>query len=371
MEEPVPMYDLVVIGSGPAGSSAAITAARSGARTLLLERGRFPRTKVCGEFVSAESLGLLSWLLDSRGKDLLNEANRIPKLRIFSDGLVLTSQLDPPAASVSRFDLDAALWEAAGSSGVEAREQITVEALSGGGPFIVCAGENAFESRSVINASGRWSRLTAAGLINSKPGKKWLGVKAHFAEEQLSQSVDLYFFPGGYCGVQPVVLRSQGKENRINVCAMVRTDIASTLSGVFEQNSFLQERSRHWSQLTEPVSTSPLIFREPRPLQGNVLLAGDAAAFVDPFVGDGISLALRSGALAARALIPYVSKRTSLAAAAQSYRRAYESELGPVFRVSSRLRPIFFLLPRVLRVALLAGLKRSPALVRYFVQHTR
>ncbi len=53
------MYDLTVIGGGPAGSCAAITAHRAGASVLLLERGRFPRHKVCGEFVSAEALGLL------------------------------------------------------------------------------------------------------------------------------------------------------------------------------------------------------------------------------------------------------------------------------------------------------------------------
>ncbi|HUK87310.1 MAG TPA: FAD-dependent oxidoreductase, partial [Terriglobales bacterium] len=52
-------WDLIVVGAGPAGSTAAITAARQGARVLLLERGAFPRHRVCGEFVSPESLGLL------------------------------------------------------------------------------------------------------------------------------------------------------------------------------------------------------------------------------------------------------------------------------------------------------------------------
>jgi flavin-dependent dehydrogenase len=63
MEKIETMHDLIVIGGGPAGTSAAITCARSGARVLLLERGRFPRQKVCGEFVSAESLALLADLL--------------------------------------------------------------------------------------------------------------------------------------------------------------------------------------------------------------------------------------------------------------------------------------------------------------------
>ena len=58
-------FDLAIIGGGPAGTSAAITSARAGARVLLLERGRLPRQRVCGEFVSSESIGLLGDLLNT------------------------------------------------------------------------------------------------------------------------------------------------------------------------------------------------------------------------------------------------------------------------------------------------------------------
>ena len=77
-------YDLIIIGGGPAGTSAAITAARSGAKVLLLERSRFPRHKVCGEFVSAESLELLANLLNRDDGVLLKEAILISKARVFS-----------------------------------------------------------------------------------------------------------------------------------------------------------------------------------------------------------------------------------------------------------------------------------------------
>src|SRR5271168_3152725 len=107
------LYDLIVIGGGPAGTSAAITAARGGARVLLLERGRFPRHKVCGEFVSAESLDLLGRLLDSGSKSLLSDAVRIAHARIFLDGHMLRTVADPPAASIARLELDEALWNSA------------------------------------------------------------------------------------------------------------------------------------------------------------------------------------------------------------------------------------------------------------------
>src|SRR5713101_397396 len=95
-------YDLIIIGGGPAGTSAAISAARGGASVLLLERGRFPHHKVCGEFVSAESLGLLTSLLDPDRAALLQGAVRISKARLFLDERTLQTTVDPPAASIAR-----------------------------------------------------------------------------------------------------------------------------------------------------------------------------------------------------------------------------------------------------------------------------
>src|SRR5271155_1190883 len=121
MEASASMYDLIVIGAGPAGSSAAITCARSGAHVLLLERGRFPRQKVCGEFVSAESLTLLADLLAPQDKRLLADAVRIPGARVFLDGRTIETPVHPPAASISRLSLDAALWNSAEQCGTESR----------------------------------------------------------------------------------------------------------------------------------------------------------------------------------------------------------------------------------------------------------
>lgn len=363
-----PVYDLIVIGGGPAGTAAAISAARDGARILLLDRGRFPRHKVCGEFVSAESLGLLEHLLDSCHAALLHGAIRIPQGRLFLDGQILPTAVDPPAASIARLDLDAALWESAVHVGVDARSQVTVQGVNGTGPFRVSTNAGEFESRALVNASGRWSNLTPP---DDPPAEKWLGLKAHFAESAPEHSVDLYFFDGGYCGVQPVELSCENSEQgRVNACAMVRADVASTLPQVFARHPDLLERSRPWRPLSEPVSTSPLIFRRPQPVRSGALMAGDAAGFVDPFVGDGISLALRSGALAAECLAPVWSNKISLADGVRRYAELYEQRLGPVFRTSSKIRRML-MLPRALRHPLLLALQKAPAITRYLVSKTR
>lgn len=363
-------YDLIVVGGGPGGAAAAITTARAGARVLLLERGRLPRQRVCGEFVSGESLELLAVQLGNRSEALLKPAVRIREGRLFVDGRTITTPVDPAGASISRFDLDAELWQAAEDAGVHARLQAPVETVSGDGPFRVRTAREEFEARAVINASGRWSNLNGKHTTGKGKEPNWLGVKAHFVEVESRPSVDLYFFEGGYCGVQPVTAGEKGDLKRINACAMVRSDVAHTLPEVFAQHPQLAERSRPWEPAMEAISTSPLIFQKPQPVKGHVLRVGDAAGFVDPFAGDGISLALRSGVTAAECLIPFFKHEISLADATERYRRVYVRRLSPVFQSSSRIRRLLNL-PRPLRRTILHFLEGAPAVTRYLVTETR
>ncbi|HEX3106136.1 MAG TPA: FAD-dependent oxidoreductase [Terriglobales bacterium] len=363
------IFDLAIIGGGPAGCAAAIVAARKGARVLLLECARFPRHKVCGEFVSAESLEFLRNLLANDPHHLLACAPRISSSRIFLDGSMLEARIDPPAASIPRFNLDAALWETCCLEGVEARAETVVKSIEGNGPFQIKGDKQAFEADAVINAGGRWSSLTSAEVRARNSGDKWIGIKAHFYESSAVPSTDLYFFDGGYCGVQPVT-RATNLGTRINACAMVRADVANTLSAVLRLHPALQERSRTWKPAMGTVSTSPLIFHKPEPVQNTMLQVGDAAAFADPFVGDGISLALRSGALAAECLQSFFAGKCSLQQTAALYSQAYKERLGRVFKVSSMLRG-WLRWPRPIRKPVFSLISRADFIGRQMVKLTR
>src|ERR1700733_4135597 len=101
-------FDLAVIGAGPAGSSAAISAARQGARVLLLEARDFPRHKVCGEFVSAEALDVLTTLLGGAlsANRLFESAPVIDRMRLLLGTRVLEAPVLPGGLSITRYDLD-------------------------------------------------------------------------------------------------------------------------------------------------------------------------------------------------------------------------------------------------------------------------
>jgi flavin-dependent dehydrogenase len=363
-------FDLIVIGGGPGGCAAAISAVRAGARVLLLERGRFPRHKVCGEFVSAESLGLLRHLLSPDQRRLISDAPLIPRGRVFVDNAELTAEISPPAASITRFDLDSALWESCIQAGVEAREEYTVQDVEGTGPFRVKTQKECFEAEAVVNATGRWSNLTSPAIRPQISNERWIGLKSHFREASAPASVDLYFFDGGYCGVQPVGSSHNGSCIRINACAMVRADVATTLEEVLRCHPALFELSRDWQPLMDTVSTSPLVFHDPEPVQGAMFQVGDSATFVDPFIGDGISLALRSGELAAECLVRFFRKQCSLEQATADYCRLYQERLARVFRASSKLRNMLRW-PSLVRKPVLAVLQKIPSITKQLVKMTR
>src|SRR5260370_23166199 len=181
------------------------------------------------------------------------------------DGRVISAPVRPPAASIPRFDLDFALWQQAKKLGAECREKSPVLKVQGSGPFEIQAEQEKISACALINAAGRWSIFTQSRIksSNSVNDSKWIGLKSHFAETASSGTIDLYLFDGGYCGVQPVA------HDRVNACAMVRADSAGTLSDVCALHPELKARSQRWTPPIEAITTSPLSFFDPLPIENN------------------------------------------------------------------------------------------------------
>jgi menaquinone-9 beta-reductase len=342
MSAPRTSYDLVIAGGGPAGCAAAISAKRAcpSAGILLLEKGAYPRHKVCGEFISPEALALLHFLIEDEA--VVAGSLQITRARLLIGRTNLGVDLRPPAISLARYELDALLWSAAQQAGVECVNSTVTQVVKAGNGFHVHLQNQQLSARAVINATGRWSNLSGPAPLK----EKWIGLKAHFGESFPTSTVDLYFFRGGYCGVQPVGTDS------VNACAMVRADVAKDLDGVLRQHPELQRRSRSWTPLTEMFATAPLVFRPPRTTHDGTVLVGDAAGFIDPFLGDGISLALRSGTMAGEAVADFCSDRVPLERALARYESTYRRHLAPLFRRASSLRRVVSL-PAIVRTPLI------------------
>ena len=358
------VFDLAVIGAGPAGSAAAITAAKMGLQVLQLEAGSFPRHKVCGEFVSPEAITLLRSLLSEADLLLLDSAPHISQVRLHVDGRQAGLPVKGAAICLSRSELDHALWRSAQRHGATCKERCRVKSVARNSDVFQIVAENReFSARAVVNCSGRWSELS---LPIERGDNKWIGIKGHFYEANPPAACDLYFFSDGYCGVLPV---TTGKDGIVNAAAMVRSESARNFDELFVLHPALQHRAGRWQPVFPQVTTAPLIFRQPQPSHGGVLLAGDAAGFIDPFTGDGISLAIHSSSKAASVIHAYVKGEFALEQTVDTYDRWYRSNFLPAFSNAKRLRSLLTM-PKLVR-HMSMSLLRLPLIGSKAVQMTR
>jgi flavin-dependent dehydrogenase len=263
-----------VIGGGPAGTTAAIAARREGATVQLFEKARFPRHKVCGEFLSPdaalifEKLGLLPAFLD-----LKPLAVRTANVVIGRSAKRWT--LREPAFGISRFALDAFLAEQACAAGVEIRRETATDLT---GPVVI--------------ASGRHK--------SARSGQRHFGFKAHF-RGPVTDSIDLFFDRGMYVGINGI------ETGESNVCGLASQDMLQRFA--FQPDALmaampaLAERLRPLTRTMDWLITGPLVYGGDfeSATADDVYTAGDALGFVDPFTGSGMLGAIATGYLAGRA----------------------------------------------------------------------
>ncbi len=204
-------------------------------------------------------------------------------------------------------------------------------------------------ARALIVSAGRWWSLEGISgptKNHGEHGGAWLGAKAHFGGLSPRDAVEMYYFSGGYCGLAPI------EGGLYNACCLVHRSRAQDGSAVADFAAWiteisghhaLAERLRPGSQVSKTVATAPVKPARRRSNIQGALLAGDAAGFLDPFTGDGISIALQSGRLAARVLAGCLKNRSvpeGIERAVEVYRRKLDDAVGGSYRLAGILRAL-------------------------------
>jgi geranylgeranyl reductase family protein len=293
----VERFDAIVVGAGPAGSTAAFRLSRAGARVLLLDRERFPRDKPCGGGLTYRAVRHLPVPVDAVVEDVVERVElgfRYGKrFERRSDGpLVLMTQ---------RRRLDAHLAEQAAAAGADFRDGVraTELELEDGGAIVRFAG-SAASAQVVIGADGA-NGLTARslGLLETRRhGVALEGNVPYGSDEARFRGralLDLGTVPGGYAWAFP-------KADHVNVGVggweaegpMLREHLERACAGY----GLRREGLRDLRGFRLPMRRAG-----ERPVRGRALAVGDAAGLVDPFSGDGIYEALLSARLAAEAAL--------------------------------------------------------------------
>lgn len=353
------IYDVAVIGAGPAGSAAAAGLAQRGWKVLLLEQDTLPRHKVCGEFLSPEAQSTLQQF-DLYAPVAALAPVALHRAEITAQGGQCVKVALPGAAwGVSRFALDAALANAAQKQGATLWTGVSVSEYAAEegkyrlrprtrGTAPEARGSASVTARAVILACGRHSRLTtpeseraATGQDRLRRRRRYVGIKCHFEHIDLPDQVELFFFRGGYGGINPV------ENGRANFCMLVTYEAfqgagkepSAMLDAARERHPALDERLGGARLLPSTLKTVAAVdtSRAAIPWSGAPCI-GDAAAMITPLCGDGMAMALRSAALCVPLADAYLHQTISLAEWANMYRSVWHTEFSWRIRIGRLLQ---------------------------------
>jgi len=358
------IYDVAIAGAGPAGTSAAIHLATQGARVLLVEQKRFPRAKLCGEFISPECLrhferlGVADQMISAGGATLTQTvfySRKGRSVNVPSEWFGANGR----ALGLSRAEMDQKLLERAKSAGAAVLEDTHASELildhgCVRGLRLKCGNEiKDHHALVTIDATGRTRALARRLNSQRKPEHssryRLVAFKAHLENAQVAEGAcEIYFYPGGYGGLSSV----EGGASNFCFIASAK-DVrrcGSDPEAVIRESVFRNPRAAHTlahaHTRSEWLSVSLESFgpRKLVPAEG-LLTIGDAAAFIDPFSGSGMLIALESGELAAEAIINQLERlrrNASFAPLAREYRLEYGKKFNSRLRICSLLRRAAF-----------------------------
>ena len=369
---------VLVAGAGPAGAIAALVLARAGVRVRLLERASLPREKLCGDTINPGALAVLRRLgivdeveragLPIRGM-LVTGATGVSVAGCYGDGV--------HGLSLRRRELDALLVARAVEAGAELETGVCVRAPlveeSRGDRRVVGLAVSRpggavthLRAPVTIAADGRRSRLAfALGLARHPARPRRWAIGAYF--EGASGSRDrgeMHIRPGRYIGVAPL------PGGLTNVCVVVPQprcgalcEPGALLSATVTRDALLGDRFAGARMVAPPLVLGPLAVDTTAAGLPGLLLAGDAAGFIDPMTGDGLRFAFRGGELAAAAALRAIEGAAEPAALTlAAWRRA---EFGGKWRMNRALRALVASPSAIAWAA--TGVRLCPALLRHVI----
>jgi len=342
-------WDVAVVGAGPAGLAAAAASAAAGARTVVLERAEHPRYKTCGGGLIGASLAAVDGQVALPVRDHIRSATftlRGGRERTRSDR-------EPLLTMVTRAEFDAALARRAQQQGAVLRQQALVRAVDQAGDLASArlADGSAVTAKVIIGAdgsSGVTARHVGAALAQVDLGleleiavppaaaRRWAG-RVLLDWGKIPASYGWVFPKGDVLTVGVIAARGNGAATR----EYLREFVAGLGLGGYE----VVRDSGHLTRCR--TEGSPL-------RRGRVLVAGDAAGLLEPWTREGISFALRSGALAGEAAAKAAVADSPAAAGVSldEYTAAVNATLVPDMRAGRALLTAFTRHPGAFHAAL-------------------
>lgn len=339
------VFDTAIIGGGIAGLSLAIQLAKAGKQVVLFEKEQYPFHKVCGEYISNESLPFLK----SLGVDL-DQFNLplIRQLRLSSpSGYSITRPLDIGGTGLSRYTLDNMLFQLALKAGVEVHTNTKVRDIRFTSElFTVHTQENQYYAKTTAAAYGKNANIDVIKKNTYKSVKEqelYVAVKHHVRVPFDQAFVEMHNFKGGYCGLSAI------EDDQINMSYICLAsdlkregNIKNLENNVLAKNQFLKTYLNEASFLfTKPLTISHLHMGLKQTVCDHMLMLGDAAGNIAPLSGNGMSMALQSSLLAYHFLNDFLQGVISRNEMELMYTKQYHSTFSTRIKIARYINNMF------------------------------
>lgn len=286
------LKECIIIGGGVAGLSAAIRLGELGIPVLVLEAGKYPGHRICGEFFSPESLPILAnWKIEL--------CATIEKARFVVGEREIQFTFPYHAGGFSRYVFDMQLLQIAQSNGAEVRTEAVVTSLKlpekANAPYEVQLSDGSiYQARNLMIGTGRLPNLT------EMKSPVYAGFKAHFEGIESDRTIEMHCFEGGYAGISPIA------PGVTNIAALVRLDRMKKPDFM----EFLQQK-KDMERFAGRLKGARMLFSQwmmgqvpefgvrHNPAWPNIYWIGDAVGSIPPICGDGLAIALTTGLMAA------------------------------------------------------------------------
>jgi flavin-dependent dehydrogenase len=328
-------YDVIIVGGGLAGLSLAILLSRRSYSVLVLEKDDYPRHKVCGEYISMESKPFLESL------GLPVDAMHLPvmsKLQVTDvKGNAINAPLPQGGFGISRYKLDASLAQLALDAGAEVLTKARVDQVEyEQQQFAVQAKDRVYTARAVCGTWGKRSNMDVKWQRPFLQGGRealnnYVGIKYHVRSHWPEDTIGLHNFSGGYCGISSI-------EDGKNCLCYLTTAASLQQSGndikqmerqLLMRNPVLKRLFRESEFLYEaPLAISQISFQKREQVYDHVLLLGDAAGVITPLCGNGMSMALHAGKIAAEHVDNFLQGRSTLSQMEQAYTTSWKKQFS-------------------------------------------
>jgi flavin-dependent dehydrogenase len=297
---------VVIIGGGLSGMITGILLVRAGIPCTIIERKQFPMHRVCGEFISNETIPFLDSIGLFPGELGPVAISQFQLTSVNGKSVILP--LDLGGFGISRYTFDNFLYQKAISAGVVFHLNTEAEKVIFQDHQFYVTGSKNFTSDVVIGSFGKRSKMDVSmGRRFIKKRSPYIGVKYHVQTNHRNELIALHNFQDGYCGISNIEggktnlcylshrnnLKKYGTIARMEEAILFKNPF---LKSIFEKSEFLFEK---------PETINEISFETKGPLQEHILMSGDAAGMITPLCGNGMAMAIHSAKILSQHVIPF------------------------------------------------------------------